>query len=177
MKASGVDRVWPRAFDRDRSAKGTAVMKLASVMRKSAAVGASFCVLGAIAILAASAWKGEADWSAPSGFLLYLTMMAGLGSLSGALGAWDSWRSGLYRVWPTVWTSAILLLLFAASYSAVLPSEFLTWSNLLGLLVPFGWITLPVWVAGWAGQFIGIGGRPKHAEPCAGSDGGLRPAV
>jgi hypothetical protein len=149
-------------------------MNQAFVMVTSAVVGLVAGALGPIVIAASLMWFYNVEWPPLTHMGPWLARMSALGLLSGSIGGWDGWRSGLCRMWPRACASMLLLLLLAISETQFFHGRFSLWSHLLHTIV--FWAPT-VWLACWAGQCVGVRDRTKHAEPCAGSDGGLRPVV
>lgn len=142
----------------------------AGVIVAGAVVGLVAGVLAPVVFVAACVWDGRTEWSALTQPELtpYFAVLAALGAVNGAVGAWDGWRSGLYRMWPVVWAPALLFLLPVTEW-AQHPSDSKSWGAALlvvGIVAPF------VWVAGRVGQEVGARGRPRRAEPGAAPDRG-----
>lgn len=149
-------------------------MKQPFVIATAAVVGLVAGALSPIVFVASLVLFFNADWPPLSSMAPILAMMSGLGLLSGGIGGWDGWRSGRCRVWPLACAAVFLLLILAISLAQFPPGS-IPWSPYL--VRTFCLWAPAVWLACWAGQCVGVRGRTKYAEPCAGSDGGLRPAV
>ncbi|AWM35685.1 hypothetical protein GobsT_66320 [Gemmata obscuriglobus] len=133
-----------------------------------AVIGLIAGALAPVVFIAACVWDGRAEWSAltESESVPYIATLVALGAVNGAVGAWDGWRSSLYRVWPVAWVPA-LLFLFPAVQLVQYPSDSKTWGAALlvvGIVAPF------VWVAGRVGQEVGVRVQPRHVEPGATPD-------
>lgn len=127
------------------------------VIAAGAAVGLVAGVSAPVVFVAACVWDGRLQWSALTDPMLlpYIAALAALGTVNGAVGAWDGLRSVAYRLWPVAGAPA-LLFLFPAALWAEHPSDSKSWGAALlvvGIVIPF------VWVAGRVGQEIGVRGR------------------
>jgi hypothetical protein len=90
----------------------------------------------------------------------YLAALAVLGTLNGAAGAWDGWRSNARRAWPVARVPLLLLLCPTAAFVQYTSSY-----NTLGTLLAVAIVAPFVWVAGRVGQEIGVAGRKGSPNP------------
>ena len=123
------------------------------VIAAGASIGLIAGALAPVVLIGGCVWDGRTDWSklAEPTLFPYWAVLAVLGMLNGAVGAWDGWRSGTCRLWPVAW-APLLLFLFPVAEFARFPSDSKSWGPALmavGIVAPF------VWVAGRVGQEVG----------------------
>ena len=128
-----------------------------------ASIGLVAGVLAPVIFVAACVWDDRTEWSALTNpeLVPYWAVLVSLGTLNGAFGAWDGWRSGLCRVLPVAWAPA-LLFVFPAVLWMQYPSNSKEWGPALlavCIVAPF------VWVAGRIGQEVGVRSRKRRTNP------------
>ncbi len=136
------------------------MVRYALVIVVGAVVGCFAGIAAPIVLVAACVWDGRTNWSvlAKPEAIPYVATLVILGTLDGAVGARNGWRSSARRAWPVVW-APLLLFLYPATEFAQYPSDSKIWGVSLlavAIVAPF------VWVAGRVGQEIGVAGRPRE---------------
>lgn len=129
------------------------------VIAIGAIAGLIFGVLAPISFLAACVWDGRLDWSSITkpAFILLITAFTTLGTINGVFGARDGWRSRLCRMWTVAIVTSVPFL-FPLILLVMDPSDSKMWGPaliMIGIMTPF------IWVAGRAGQEIGVRGRNR----------------
>ena len=127
------------------------------VIAAGACIGLIAGVLAPVVFIAGCVWDDRTKWSAlaePDMFP-YWAVLAILGTLNGAVGARDGWRSGICRLWPVAWAPLLLFLFPISEFVRYQSDSKLSGAALLavGIVAPF------VWVAGRVGQEVGRAGR------------------
>jgi hypothetical protein len=140
------------------------------VIAAGAVIGFVAGVAAPVVLVAACVWDDRMEWSALTKPELapYFAVVVALGTVNGAVGACDGWRSGQCRAWPVAWAPG-LLFLFPATLWALYQWDSKGWGVALlavGIVAPF------VWVAGRVGQEVGVKGRKGTPNPPLQQTGG-----